>query len=284
MTQTQLRFRRDPLSVCSWLEREIESGRQAPRGAYRLLMRLAWAHALRGETRQAEARRKEAQRLSYAPGSVSWDEISIDGYANVNLAFHRGEWESVIAEIEEHRERFEARGSLWNSTILCFRLAELASLGGDRPGAIEWLHKMLGPALASGHVAYEMIARSELAQLLALDGHVEQAQEHLDGCRAILDAGEDWGGQTGRVHLAAGLVAAARGDQPAADGEIDAALAVFEAHQLPWDEADTLLLRAQVCRASDVRAASLDAAEDIYRRLEAGDAWVERVKSERRSV
>ena len=79
-----------------------------------------------------------------------------------------------------------------------------------------------------GAILNELLARSSLATLAADAGDALQALPHLERCRQIVAAGENWLGIAGSVERAEAVVAAAQGEYPVADTRFKKAIATFQ--------------------------------------------------------
>ena len=79
-----------------------------------------------------------------------------------------------------------------------------------------------------GAILNELLARSSLATLAADAGDDLQALPHLERCRQIVAAGENWLGIAGSVERAEAVVAAAQGEYPVADTRFKKAIATFQ--------------------------------------------------------
>lgn len=94
---------------------------------------------------------------------------------------------------------------------------------------------------------------------------------------------EDWRGVAGRLALSEAVVAAA-GDPRDGEGRFEEAVEVFRRFHVPWDQAEAFLLWGRALRQAGDHARAiecLDAATEIYRRMGAGPAWLERVQEAR---
>jgi tetratricopeptide (TPR) repeat protein len=124
----------------------------------------------------------------------------------------------------------------------------------------------------------------DLARVRAETGRPDAARAHVERCRAIVAAGEDWRGRAALVELAEAVVLSFEERPDEADARFESALETLRRFGLPPDEADGLHeWGLALARAGDrSRAAEkLDAAADVYARHGAGAAWLERVRSER---
>ncbi|MFD4252129.1 BTAD domain-containing putative transcriptional regulator [Amycolatopsis thermoflava] len=141
-----------------------------------------------------------------------------------------GDWEAAEHAWSQARAADEAAGDRHDAAFHARWLATTRTLLGDTGGAVTALRQALDLAVAGPQVPTELIARAELARLLAATDPGEAAR-HLARCDEILAGGEDWRGRAGTVALAR---AAVTGD----DTAYETALRLFAG--LPWHRADAL--------------------------------------------
>lgn len=203
------------------------------------------------------------------------------------LSWADGDWESAV-------DGFRSRAAFWRSAgstyalVLSARILIRAFRGlGDLPGAQTAAEEWLDGALRGGAVKFEVPARAELALLLAETRRLAEAEAHLQRCREVLSAGEDWRGIGGRVKLAEAAYAAANGRCEDADAQFAAAVETFRELSLPWDEAETFEVWARACRRfhrGRIRQSFVDeklnCARAIYERIGAGQPWLNRLAAE----
>lgn len=113
--------------------------------------------------------------------------------------------------------------------------------------------------------------RAELALLAADSGRLAEGRAELARCQEIIQMGEDWQGLTGRVTLAAAMLAATDGRPVEAGKAFAAAVETFRAHACSWDEAEARCLRAKALPTGARR--QRETAAGIYRRIGAGGRW-----------
>ena len=110
-----------------------------------------------------------------------------------------------------------------------------------------------------------------------------EALPHLQRCRQIVSAGENWRGIGGKVERAEAVVTA-QGEYSAAEGRFEKAIATFQRYCLPWEEADTLHYWGRALLGAGERARAiekLDAAIEIYRSRGAGKPFIDYVMADR---
>ena len=98
--------------------------------------------------------------------------------------------------------------------------------------------------------------------------------------------GEDWRGLAGFVVRAEAVVAAATGKYEGAEAQFEKAIEIFRRYHVPFEEAEALYYWGRALNASGEHGMAnekLDAAIEIYRRCGAGQRWVERVETARKS-
>jgi hypothetical protein len=88
-------------------------------------------------------------------------------------------------------------------------------------------------SLDSSSLLHELFARSSLATMAADAADTREALPHLERCRQIVSACENWRGLTGSVERAEAVVAAAQGDYDGAETRFGKAIATFQRYRLP---------------------------------------------------
>ncbi len=137
-------------------------------------------------------------------------------------------------------------------------------------------------ALQTDSAFIETCIRPWLALVKAIDGRPDESLTDIERCRELLT--DEWGGLSGIVDLSEALSRLALGDRAAATLFIESALASSRREQHPWDEAEMHLRWGQALVAIGDTAAAMphfDDAVAIYRRVNAGQVWLERVLSAR---
>src|SRR5207249_4666449 len=105
-------------------------------------------------------------------------------------------------------------------------------------------------ALVGGrHLPYELKARASFAEFYAAARRPEEAVPHLERCRDIMAAGEDWRGLAGRVARAEALVASYENLDRAGE-QFHNAIQIHRRYQLPFEECHTLVCHAEVSFAA----------------------------------
>jgi len=149
---------------------------------------------------------------------------------------------------------------------------------------VQFLQTALESSVDGGDILQELLARSSLAIAADVDGDALQALPHLQRCREIVGAGENWFGLAGSVARAEAVVAAAQGEYAVAGAHFEKAVAIFQRYCLPWEEADTLQYWGRALLAAGERARAIekfDAAIEIYRSRGAGTRFIECVMADK---
>ena len=262
---------RDPQEMERWSRRELDTARlaQAPHPRGLLLDYLALARLRSGDV--AEARRIHA-------------ELGLTRYTPPQLALVDGDWVHAVKLWTEQLEDDRRRGNRQDEWHATYWLAVVDALQGEVAGAEAKLVEAVAAARAADHEAVEVMARAELALVLADAGRPGEAEEHLEQCRNSQERGEDWRGLAGRIALAEAAALVAAGRQAAADAFFSSALETFRLYALPWDEAETLHRLGLARLGTGDRGSaveSLNQALEIYRSMGAGPRWIERVLADK---
>jgi class 3 adenylate cyclase len=263
--------RSDPRLVLRWAERELAQ----PRLAQAPLQRAGITHfhyqSLSALGNLAEARRL-AREMEWFPR------------ADRHLALWDGDWAGLEALAGTAREQALAHGANHTAIQSYLDAATAQMFRGDLVRARETWGHAIELSVRAGMVYYEIWFRPQLAALLAEMGEPAEAQIQLTRCREILGSGEDWRGSAGMVSRAEAAVAAAEGRSRDAAKFFESALATFREFELAWEEAEALHLWGRTLIAAGERRGAtekLDAALEIYRRIEAGAPWLERVLADK---
>ena len=221
---------------------------------------------------------------SRGPGGT--EHLSLRAQAEDLLARAEGDFERSRKLVRAGVESKEFKESEhWAQFGPLFRQAEILRHDGDNARAEEILLSALAPCESDEMLLYrEMAFRPEHALNLAALGDLERAQAEISRCSKILAAGEDWRGLAGHFHSAAGYCSAAAGDQPESEQHFAAAIETFKRLSLSWSEADAFQLWGQALAATRQPRSAIekfDAAIEIYQRIGAGQAWIERVQAKK---
>jgi DNA-binding CsgD family transcriptional regulator len=181
-----------------------------------------------------------------------------------------------------------ANGSQFNRLFAAHWSGRLHVTSGNYEAAIGAFTRALELA-DEGCTGVEMRDRPGLAVAYAAQGRLDEARAEVDRCREIMALGEDWRGAAGCVILADAVLAAAGRRMEDAEGLLEQAIEILRRYQLPWNEADGLLLWAELLSAHGhrYRAPALervDAAIDIYTRHGAGQPLIDRALAIRQGI
>ncbi len=200
------------------------------------------------------------------------------------LSWADGDWQSAADGFRSRIAFWENAGSSYAIVLAQRFMVRILRALGDLPGAQAAAQEWLDATLRGEAVKLEIPARAELALLFAETHRLAEAETHLQRCREVLSAGEDWRGIGGRVRLAEAAFAAANGNFDDAEAHFAAAVETFRALTLPWDEAETFEVWARACRRfhrGRIRQAFVDeklqSARAIYERIGAGQPWLDRL-------
>ena len=198
------------------------------------------------------------------------------------LRLYRGEWKDDVAG--PFRLGLDVLRQVGNRSAVANRCDHLGTVHivlDELDTAAPALEEELAIAIDGESLLIELRSRTELALIAARCGDDATTSAHLARADEILDNGEDWGRKCGRAYLAHAVALAARGEDSAAEAMLARALDVFVARELPWDEADAHvhLSRVYARRGEDDQAAvHRTAALQVYARINAARAWVERAR------
>jgi DNA-binding winged helix-turn-helix (wHTH) protein/tetratricopeptide (TPR) repeat protein len=200
------------------------------------------------------------------------------------LLFFEGEWELAGKRLSADFERSLTSGNREDELWWGLPLARLHRFTGDHAKAVQVLQRALDISVDSGDILYELATRSSLATMAADAGDAREALPHLQRCREILGAGENWLGLAGNVERAEAVVAAAQAEFAVAEDQFKKAIATFQRYCLPWEQADTLQFWGRALLAAGERVGAIDkfdAAIEIYHSHGAGARFVEYVLADK---
>src|SRR5262249_60950071 len=160
--------------------------------------------------------------------------------AAAGVVFFEGEWELAGKRLTAGSEPYRRTGEREDEFVVAIDLARLHRFTGERAQAVQVLQSALEISVDGGDILFELTTRSTLAMMAADTGDAGEALPHLQRCRQIVGAGENWFGLAGGVERAEAVVAAAQGQYAAAETQFEKAIATFQHYCLPWEEADTL--------------------------------------------
>ncbi|HEY2484920.1 MAG TPA: AAA family ATPase [Candidatus Binataceae bacterium] len=198
----------------------------------------------------------------------------------LNLAVREGLWEEAQSGFQEALDVERYSGN-WDMSSLHFMLGSLNRIRGLSDEAELQLEQ--GIDLCGGEILHlELSLRTELVLLYADTGRPASAAPHLERSRMIV-GGEDWRSQFGRLSWAEGAIAGVTGNLAEAEHQLAKAIRIFHRYHRPFEEAESRfdLGRARIESGDPKGHAEFDAAIRIYRRIGAGQAWIDRVEVER---
>jgi tetratricopeptide (TPR) repeat protein len=273
---------RSPREAKEWVKSELAKPRTA-----RALRRVA-PNAPQRETntpltlhRQLVLACTEAGELTEARAHL----LEVDGIEKpAELLFFEGEWELTGKALTKDLERWRTAGSLMDESSVSLELARLHRFTGERAQAVQFLLRRLEICVRGGDLCFELPTRCALATMAAEDGNLIEALPHLQRCRQIVSAGENWFGIGGSVERAEAVVAAVQGENTAAETHFKKAIATFQHYCLPWEEADTLQYWGRALRAAGEHPCAMekfDAAIEIYRSRGAGTRFIDYVMGDK---
>jgi tetratricopeptide (TPR) repeat protein len=267
----------DPVEAKRWAKLELDRPRLNLAIAERdsLLWQVAIAQTNVGDMKGA---REVATRLSDQPMQVG---RYLEAFER-GLTFFEGKWE-IFEHFQIESMEVARRSGGRNEELGCLNLlGRVRRYAGKLKQAEDSLREFL--ALSPADPTEEMHARPEIAIVYCGLGRPEEALPHLQRCREIMAAGEDWRGMAGLVDLAESVVACADGGHTDAERGFRRSLEVFIHYDLPYLQADTLYYWGQALASAgerDQSEAKFESAMDIYRRVGAGQPWIDRVEAAR---
>jgi tetratricopeptide (TPR) repeat protein len=210
-------------------------------------------------------------------------ELGVNPNLKSAFPFLGGDWDGVVERFLPPLAWLRRTGFRWDEANHLVGLFVQLLVIGDLQQSQKYLKEALH-TYDRGDLLIEMEVRPRAALLAIAMGNVDDAVQHLEVCRNIIEQEEDWKGLSGNVERAMGMLAAAQGLEFASHFEI--AIGSHKRWCLPWEEADTLYdWGVALTRAGDGNAANekFDGAIEIYRRCGAGQRWIDRVEAARKS-
>jgi tetratricopeptide (TPR) repeat protein len=263
--------RRDPHTGMRWarlgLDRAGIAG--APVQRDMLLGYLGELHIVVGEMEEA---RKMRERGMQSPPFLR------------ELEAAEGDWKAAESSVLESIAEATSRGDIMAEVGAMNALGRLFLRRGEYGQAQQYLS---GLETYRGTTEEWLTLKTSLSWLCAETGQLEEARRQVERCLGILAEGDDWGGMAGWVALAEGALADAEGRLDEAEGTFQRAIETFRRYTLPWDEADALRCWGRALLRAGERehgVEKLDKATAIYRRIGAGEPWVELVDGEKADI
>jgi hypothetical protein len=206
-------------------------------------------------------------------------------FLEANLRFLEGEWTQAEDLLSQQIERFHAAQSKQQHSTASLWLARLKRVQGSPADALDLLTHTPLMAESLVRIPEEIVTRSELALVRLARGEVAEARAEVRRCRALLNPAEDWRALPAFVDRAEAALLAHEGLLEEASQLWISAGKAFTRYQLPWEVAETLVARGTLLlrqgRAVE-GAANLSAAAQIYRHLDLGTRWHNRIEELRR--
>ena len=200
--------------------------------------------------------------------------------ARARLSLLSGDRESADAILTGWREQSHAEYYWWVDWLL----GENARAWGDHAAAIPLLASARDFLSDHGVPVFEAAVGSDLALAYAQANRTLDAGGALVHSREMLANGEDWGGRGGVIVLAEALLAAEKDGPDSAQPHFDRALDIFRRYKVVWHEAEALHLWGLAFLDVRDHAAALEKLDQVlavYRRIEAGTPWFERVLTDK---
>jgi class 3 adenylate cyclase len=139
---------------------------------------------------------------------------------------------------------------------------------------------------AGGYIELEIKGRECLAHVLADMGRTDEARSELGRCREIMAAGEDWRGLAGLVEWSEAAIAVAEKRFDDADHYFAGAIEIIRRYSMRNHEGPALCEWGRALHASgdcDRALVKFDEALELYRRVGAGQWWIDRVLADKQA-
>jgi class 3 adenylate cyclase len=267
----------DPRRAAAIAERELGQSRlaQAPVQRRILMGTLASSSIWLGQLENARRLVREAYR---SPGAGSMAD------APLLLDYCDGHWEEVADKRAKAREVWRRSGNRILEFIFTAELARVWYTLGDVGRATEFFREVAAWWEASPTWISARAYGSQRILFVAETGDLDEAARELAHHEEVLHSA----GLDGHVavygNLAAGMLAARRGELPEADKRFAASFAACRERGNLFNEPRILHSWGQALLGANERAravAKLDAAIESYRRLGYGARWIERVLADK---
>ena len=263
----------DPREAARWIDRDLGRPRaaQAPNQRIILLMAAADTATTRGDLQTA---RQIIRDLPPASGETWFPEP--------RLRVCDGEWAAGEAMFAALVERHTAIGSMSIAWGAQWWVAYTRRLRGDLPGSLRSLRASLALVEQMGDLVGRVWVLIGFADLHADAGDAAAAREFATRSRDAISNGEDWRALGAQVTVVEARAAALSGEFDVADLAFAEGVAVLERSSAVWPHAEALHDWGRALLANGDRGRGLeklDQASEIYRRVGAGAAWLDRVES-----
>ncbi len=264
----------DPCLAIEWLRRELDDW-PAPAAA------VPWGIAPRLVSALADAGDLPAM-VALAREHTARDEERIEVMVERSaFAFFAGEWDGPAwSEAEAAALGAARRDDRCSCQNLGHWLVRAYRARGEPERAVAFLEEEFATAVPGGSLAQELVARAELAVLLAEAGAAAEASTHVSRSREIFASAADPRGIEGKILLAEALLTSPRNGPDAAAALFEQSVDAFRRYSTPWlearafeDWAVVLLKARRRAQAASMRRQ----AEAIYGRIGAGQPWLDRL-------
>jgi tetratricopeptide (TPR) repeat protein len=267
----------DHREALKWLRREMARPRNNERVFYGLFVISAQieVHLLMGELGEGG----RLLRNIVEPG-IRWLDESY-------LKLWAGELEVASARFGAIVDHARSQQRPQSVCVFGHLLAYIRHWVGHVDTAIQVLEEGLSYSVPGGDVPLEMKGRQGLSHIYAQTGRLEEARANLARCRDIMAAGGDWRGVGGLVSLSEAAIAAAEQRFDDADRSFADALAAIRRYGIGWIEGPALCDWGRALATAGRRDRALekfDEAIELYRRIGAGQPWIDRAEAERATV
>jgi tetratricopeptide (TPR) repeat protein len=261
---------RDYVEATRWWEREAAEPflAQAPTLRQQLHLNLIRSLVRAGDL--DGARRYAVESLA-AGGNISSGGTVVDWAA--------GQWDTVEQIEREFLEQTRRSGNRLFEVARLANLASHANFRGDYLSALDLIEQGLAISSGAASLIHELNFLAESAILLAEHDRLDEAGARMQRARELA-SGRDVKGIEGTLVLGEAMLAANSASRIDKDEAFARAIAIFRRYPEPWSEAEALRLWGQaLLRAGETSKATekFDAAVDIYRRIGAGQPFVDRV-------
>jgi tetratricopeptide (TPR) repeat protein len=208
-------------------------------------------------------------------------------FGEAYLMLWAGELENASARFGIVVDNFRSEQRAESFCVWGHLLAYIRHWAGHQDAAIELLNEGLSYSAPGGYVPLEMNGRQCLSHIYAQTGRIEEARQNLARCREIMAAGEEWRGVVGLVSLSEAAIAVAEQKFDDSDRHFADALQVIRRYAIRWIEGPALCDWGRALSMAGQRNRALekfDEAIELYRRIGAGQPWIDRAEADRAQV
>jgi tetratricopeptide (TPR) repeat protein len=203
--------------------------------------------------------------------------------ASTALPWEDGDWDRNHQDMTNQVELARRDGNL---ELMCVRLhwlGQICKVRGMYAQSEAFSRESLALAQKAPNLPRILQVEQDLCLVYFDLRRREDAKQSLEACLRILALGEDWRGLEGGVVRAQAVVAALNRRFTEADTQFGKALDIVRRYSEPWLEAHVYLYWARtLALAGDKRRANekFQAQIEIYRRIGAGQPWIDNVTAE----